>query len=98
MFLLWDQILVQKEIFKRFLFALCIAHLRQIPQPRPGEVVIEKIQSFRDWNVEQVITDALKYVYLQREVQTKFKTSHIIVFIIMFLFLLFFWYRLNQIK
>jgi hypothetical protein len=56
--LIWDQILLHQMNFKRYMSVLCLAHVRQIPPLLPQEIPIEKLQTFRDWDVRRILSDA----------------------------------------
>jgi len=65
--LLWDQILCAGDQCAEFLFGLCVAHAVQVPLAGPGEMMIEKIQTFRDWDVPRIIVGAPAFVGAGRE-------------------------------
>jgi len=48
---LWDKVVEHRDVYKSFLYGLCIAHVRQVPPPIPDEITVEKIQRYKDWNV-----------------------------------------------
>jgi hypothetical protein len=58
--LLWDNVIKWKMEFRRFRRALAIAHVRQIPLPKAGEMAIEVIQNYREWDVGRVIDEAVR--------------------------------------
>ena len=93
---LWDQILYYKNIFKKFLFALCIAHIQQITPALPGEVMVEKIQNFRNWNVQRILDDSLKYLK-HNEMTSQHKSLNyfvgILCFIVFFIYVLYLFFQ-----
>ncbi|OHT01644.1 hypothetical protein TRFO_31531 [Tritrichomonas foetus] len=93
---LWDQILYYKNIFKKFLFALCIAHIQQITPAMPGEIMVEKIQTFRNWNVQQILSDAMKYIKSIELVKPRIKMSYIIATLSVLVFLLYFYFLIGR--
>jgi hypothetical protein len=56
--LVWDHILIHLAHFREYLEGLCLAHVRQVPPPGPHEIVVEKLQTFRDWDVRKLLIDA----------------------------------------
>ena len=60
--LLWDQIIYRKNRFQEFKFALCLAHIIQVPLANSNEIMVEKIQNFRDWDHHKLILDALSFL------------------------------------
>lgn len=91
---LWDQILNEKKIYRKFLFALCVAHIQQIPPALPGEVMVEKIQTFRNWNVQKILFDANNY--LKTSSKPKFKLTHVVYLMIVIVALLYFYYLVGK--
>lgn len=95
--LLWDQILLNRDEFSQYLFASCIAHIKQISPTTSNERAIEKIQNYKDWDINQIISDTrdymtsyflLRFSYLRRS-----KLKYTIIFlIIIIIVLLFNWY------
>ena len=64
--LLWDQVLHVKDRYRDMLFALCIAHLKQVPLAGTDEIMVEKIQQFKGWNLPRIIADAHQYMDAER--------------------------------
>ncbi|EAX93242.1 hypothetical protein TVAG_156060 [Trichomonas vaginalis G3] len=55
LFLLWDEIILNKANYNEFIFYLCISHAMQIPLGYPGEILMEKIQTYKNWDVIKAI-------------------------------------------
>jgi hypothetical protein len=53
--LLWDNLLLHHDHYREFMYALCIAHAVQIPQPVGDELAIVVAQRFRGWDVRAAI-------------------------------------------
>jgi hypothetical protein len=56
--LLWDQVLARIHEYSGFMYALCIAHVKQVPLPTERQLPIEILQTYRDWDVYRAIDDA----------------------------------------
>jgi hypothetical protein len=56
--LIWDHALKWKTEYTKFLYSLCISHVKYTPLPRQNEIPIEVLQSYRGWDIIQVIDDA----------------------------------------
>lgn len=65
--LLWDQVLRNKEKYEQFLFGLCIAHIKQVPVAAPHEIMVEKIQQFKSWNIQEIVQDASYYMSFEKQ-------------------------------
>lgn len=91
---LWDQILYEKKIYKKFLFALCVAHIQQIPPALPGEIMVEKIQTFRNWNVQKILSNTNNY--LKTTKKPRFKLTYTVYVLIIIVFLLYFYYLVGK--
>ena len=55
---LWDQIIVERKRINDFMKALCIAHVMQVPEAPEGEIMVEKIQFFKGFDVRKAVKDA----------------------------------------
>jgi hypothetical protein len=75
--LIWDQILVNRRRFREYLLALVFAHVRQIPPVRGDEIVVEKLQKFKDWDVGRLIDDSEMFV--RKEYQIKCPTQRMVL-------------------
>lgn len=85
--LLWDQILIRKDSFKDFLRALCLAHVIQVPPAQRGEIMVEKIQNYREWNSYQILEDALQIMNKSEKSRLRFTQITTILIFILFFFL-----------
>lgn len=92
--LLWDQILYMKDRYRDFLFGLCIAHAKQVPLALPDEIMIEKIQQFKSWNVQTIISDAFTYMHRTKSVVKPIDQKKFVLVIAMFLFGMFIMFNL----
>jgi hypothetical protein len=90
--LIWDHILLHRRDFKAYMAALCFAHIRQVPPPAAHEIVIEKLQGFRDWNVRKILDDAETFVRGSSEPWWGSPTF-LLVILGGFLLLVYFWKR-----
>jgi hypothetical protein len=89
--LIWDQILLHQINLKQYLSALCLAHVHQIPPLLPNEIVVEKLQTFRDWDVRRILTDA-EFIVKNQVIQPFWQTGQFRVMILAGLLLMaFFW-------
>jgi hypothetical protein len=60
---LWDNIFHRPHNeFSEFLFSLCIAHIQQVPMAGQGEYMIAHIQTYRSWDVDRVVEDAINHM------------------------------------
>ena len=60
---LWDNIILNQGRFKKYLEALCVAHVMQVPvQGLTGNLVFQKIQQYKDWDEVQLCNVADKRV------------------------------------
>ena len=86
--LLWDQILHRRSQYKGFLFGLCIAHVKQVPVAGPDEIMIEKIQQFRAWNLHKIVSDAMVYLESEQKSPWRFVTAQRVIMLLMFIIVL----------
>ncbi|KAI5526736.1 Rab-GTPase-TBC domain family [Trichomonas vaginalis G3] len=77
LFLIWDAITVNRGNFDDFVTNLCIAHVLQIPLPKPNEILIEKIQTYRDWNVVQALNTTYSLMHPKSETIFNNKTLYL---------------------
>jgi hypothetical protein len=84
--LLWDQVLAKIEQYKAFLYALCIAHVQQVPLPRPGEMPIEVLQTYRGWDVYRAIDDASRIMAKGKPCNGLMKWALIVMFCLFVVF------------
>ena len=64
--LLWDHVLLRKDTYDRYLFGLCVAHVKQVPVAGPDEMMIEKIQQFKNWDIQKILVDAPRYAEMDK--------------------------------
>jgi hypothetical protein len=79
--LIWDQILVNRQHFKDYVKALVFAHVRQIPPARENEIVVEKLQGFRDWEVVELLEDG-EGILGKRDRMEKVKQLFVVIVIV----------------
>lgn len=58
-FYIWDNVIIRRSLLEPFMYALCISHLKQIPQPKRDEMMIETIQHFRNFDAKKAVRDAV---------------------------------------
>ena len=66
-FYLWDNVILRRRNYEKFLMYLCVAHLIQVPLPQGNEMMISNIQSFRNFAVTKAIEDAVTLMGGDRE-------------------------------
>jgi hypothetical protein len=89
MLLLWDQVLVRRKDFDAFLYALCVAHARQVPPAGPDETVIEKIQNWKEWDVMKIVADADTLMHQMRPLAGGLGVRDLVVAFVLALIMLF---------
>jgi hypothetical protein len=57
--LIWDQLIAHRHKYTRYMESLCIAHMSQVPF-NDTVFMVGEIQSFRDWDIVQIIKNANK--------------------------------------
>lgn len=85
---LWDQILYRKKDFQQFVRSLCLAHIKQIPLAVENEVMVEKIQGFKNWDSQLIINDALAIMNSRKLMMIKLRNYLIIILVVIFILML----------
>jgi hypothetical protein len=67
--LIWDNALRWRERYADFLYALCIAHVKcaALPKPECHEIPIVVIQTYKGWDVPQVLDEAVEIMGVARK-------------------------------
>lgn len=94
LFLIWDSVVVNRNNYDKYILNLCIAHVLQIPAPKPGEILIEKIQTYRDWNPQKAIRTA--YALMAEESTVRVTNKYYALYasvVIVFLTVLYFFMK-----
>ena len=79
--LLWDQIIVHKDIYDEYIFELCITHVKQIKFDSDS-LYIETIQNKRDWNVKEVIRQTNQVFEHKNQIKILALSIFIVFFVI----------------
>lgn len=58
--LLWDHIVINKSNYEDFIFYLCIAHVLQVPLAKKNEILVERIQNYKKWDVKAALNTTYK--------------------------------------
>jgi hypothetical protein len=80
--LIWDQILLNRTRFREYLSALVLAHVKQIPPVRGDEIVVEKMQRFKDWDVGRLIDDCDKFTGKRYEIRCPTQWTLVILIVV----------------
>jgi hypothetical protein len=89
--LIWDHILLHRSDFKRYMRALCLAHVKQIARHGRREITMERVQTYRGWDVQRIIKDA--NIIAAQQASSFWDSMHVIVILLAGLLLLMFFWR-----
>jgi len=70
LFLIWDQLIAHRRQYSRYMEALCLAHIGQVPV-EPDVFMVDRLQNFKQWDVPKLIADANRLSHPDAIVGTK---------------------------
>lgn len=83
--LIWDAAICMNGNYREFVFGLCIAHFAQVPIAGHDEIMVEKIQQFRGWDMDKMMKDTVKYMEKDWYVPWYKNTRNVIIVLLVLL-------------
>lgn len=80
--LIWDRIILFRNIYLKYISEMCVAHIRQVSFV-DNEFIIQTIQNYRNWNVKDILN------YTDQKINSpKRKTKYLIILGYLLLFVI----------